>query len=160
TTVVPSLLLSSWPTTRARMSVVPPGANGTTMVIVFDGKLWATARVAARQLRLPTKNCRFVSFIGSSQAAYCLRRCDARLRRFFDLRIHAENPLGHERIELCARKVELGRDLSAVLPGARNVEAKSEAPAVKLHRQRRRIGLAAVGERDLEHCVGRVEMRI
>src|SRR4029077_2842710 len=74
TTVVPSLMLSSWPTMRPRVSVVPPGATGTTMLIVLEGKLWAATGDAARQLRLPATNSRLVSFIGASQQNLSL--CD------------------------------------------------------------------------------------
>jgi hypothetical protein len=47
TTGWPRSLLMYWPTTRARMSVVPPAENGTTIVIGLLGKAWACAASGA-----------------------------------------------------------------------------------------------------------------
>src|SRR6185369_13966263 len=46
TTGCPSAVVSFSPTVRARMSVVPPGANGTTHLIGFDGHACACASAA------------------------------------------------------------------------------------------------------------------
>src|SRR4051812_39354578 len=145
TTCWPKFLVSSCATSRATMSVEPPGAKPTSMRIVLVGKFCAPAAAASNNVKQNAVMMRMrSSVITQSCAAYriarALRHADG-FGEFFD---HLARPRPHQRFKFGAN-LAVRRVVEAVLHFRRIVDEIIEFACARAELERAFVGLRAHG---------------
>src|SRR4051812_18842441 len=105
----PSVSLIRWPTSRATMSVVPPGGNGTRTRTGLAGNAWAAANAGASSPRQKSRNFMGLPLLGLDAGR--LDQLAILLQLARDHRL--ELPHGH-RQRVAAELADLLRDLGRV----------------------------------------------